>query len=318
MIKKEYYRLRELDEKCGFTEHDFRYLCESHDVPLTIYVHSQFFLIAERILSLTSRVARGVVCYQGLVELPPPARSSILKSGSVQLKFGYLKNIDGIKMLESVSQELLQTGLEGNFELRQISSIQEIALGSSDAIFMGEGNRELTYHKSAPIYEGLEVKFADLVVQRDSIDWCKQELGLNESAPPNPTSSVNLIESNKEIRPLIDPNTKGQSQLEEENTFIDSLVFDTPLHRVLAKILIKDSSLKAKQIYRLLKSEMLVAVGHREYDSEDILSQMEGDKIIWINPDGRKKRRSCGIGALDDHLTATKKALFEQKVEGFS
>ena len=178
-MQKQYYRMPELATKFSFDKYDFRYLCENTNVPLNIFSYANYFILAERVPKTLKRIIRGVVSYNGVVELSLRDKSILLKNKSVVIHTATLSNIKGIQLLESCSRELLIQLLNERFEIDYVSRIADIDLSKCDAILINETNRDMIHEPNTPLPKGVTIEFDDLVLKNELVEWCKLQLGIN-------------------------------------------------------------------------------------------------------------------------------------------
>lgn len=185
MIEKHYYRIGELKEKFGFSEYDYRYLCEQFDIPVFAYVHSEFFLLAETIEQSLTRTLKGVACYKGLVRLTDWDKKTLLRHGKVTLRTCYLDSCSGIGLLERSPDKSLDLIQQGAFEIKNAFSINQLDLDCTDAILIGEENRELAMPQSSSIERIINLDFDCLVFKKEQVDWCKFKLDIEDLSDLN-------------------------------------------------------------------------------------------------------------------------------------
>ncbi|WP_334064819.1 hypothetical protein [Alteromonas genovensis] len=178
MIEKKYYRTPEFKNNFNFNHFDYQYLCESFNVPVHIFSYARYFILAERVPRSFKKIIRGVAFYSGIVELSLNDKKLLLRDGSVPVKTVFLDDVKSIQTLESCSRELLDVLLKGNYEVDYVSSTTELDLFQCDAILIDEENRDLIHHKDTPLPESLNIKFEDLVLKRELVDWCKLQLDI--------------------------------------------------------------------------------------------------------------------------------------------
>jgi len=183
MIEKKYYRTPEFKNNFNFNHFDYQYLCESLNVPVHIFSYARYFILAERIPRSFKKIIRGVAFYSGVAELSLNDKKLLLRDGSVSVKTVFLDDIGSIQTLESCSRELLDVLFKDNYEVDYVSSTAELDLSQCDAILIDEENRDLLHHKDTPLPESLNIKFEDLVLKRELVDWCKLQLNIEEATP---------------------------------------------------------------------------------------------------------------------------------------
>tara|TARA_A200000113_G_C8852533_1_gene350718 strand:+ start:621 stop:1421 length:801 start_codon:yes stop_codon:yes gene_type:complete len=179
MIEKSYYRMQELEKALGFSSFDYKYLIENFNIPLHTFIYCRYFILSERQQRSFKKIIKGVAYYSGTIELPPHTRKHLLRDEIASLSLAYLDDISHINTMESCSKELLKELFGDNFEVKHAPSFNELNLSQCDAFLIGEENRELVHTKDTPIPKGLDIKFNDLVLKRELVEWCKLQLGLD-------------------------------------------------------------------------------------------------------------------------------------------
>lgn len=175
--------MQELEKALGFSNFDYKYLIENLNIPLHTFTYCRYYILAQRIPRSFKRTIKGVVYYSGVIELPQHIKKNILRDSDAVLSHAYLDSLQSIKTLESCSKELLFQLFENNFEVKPASSINELDLSQCDAILIDEENRDLLHHKDTPLPQSLNIKFEDLVLKRELVDWCKLQLNIEEATP---------------------------------------------------------------------------------------------------------------------------------------
>jgi hypothetical protein len=179
MIEKLYYRVQELGNATELSEYDYKYLCENTSVPMHTHVYSRYFVIAERVPKTFKKIIRGVAYYSGVIELPMNFRKQLLRDGFASPNYFYLENLNSIVTIESCSKILLSQLFGDNYEIKYVRKVGELNLSQCDAFLIDEENRELLHSHDTPSPKSLDIKFEDLVLKRELIDWCKLQLGLD-------------------------------------------------------------------------------------------------------------------------------------------
>ncbi len=178
-MQKRYYRMPELTYKFSFDKYDFQYLCENTNVPINAFSYASYFILAERIPKSLKRIVRGVVSYNGIVELSLHDKSTLLKNKLVVVQTVTLHTKKGIQLLESCSRELLTQLLNDRYEIDYASRIADLDLSKCDAILINDTNRDMIHEQNTPLPKGVTIEFDDLVLKNELVEWCKLQLGIN-------------------------------------------------------------------------------------------------------------------------------------------
>ncbi|XQW85675.1 hypothetical protein ACOYR1_02765 [Thalassotalea piscium] len=181
MIEKDYYRLPELKDLFGFTEYDYLYLCEKHNIPIRFYIHHQYFLITEPDNKNRKSNVIGAINYKGLIEVNSLDRKSLLKNSTVEVSQCYLLNKNGVTSFETSSDILIDKCLDERYVKRD-SALADLTSFPYFSIVIGEENRDLIQQENTPLIARLPLNFKNFVITKEDVEWCKFALEIDATS----------------------------------------------------------------------------------------------------------------------------------------
>jgi hypothetical protein len=288
MIKKEYYRLNELNKRFDVTFDDVQYAVESGALKLAFHVSNQDFVIGRRHLT-KGLIASGIASYSGLVSISDNEQLELIKNGSIKCRQFTLLQKSNITLLESkypfkssIPNKLLAEWKPKTLEQITFKTVaaticpkeQKNALKGAGQTFLklmtdiGEKN-EQDVKVDTSVYD----KLSDYQFQFEDIELDVNHLCVLHSD----LQQLGVVTSEEESPQTI--SAYQEPILNENNN--NSVKRSSQLAELIERILHSNSKIKAVEVWRKLREEAELDSLDRKYDVDGILKDVTPNELLW-------------------------------------
>jgi hypothetical protein len=299
MIKKEYYRISELERRFEITFEDILYLVNEGKLAVWIYKGTTKYIVGGWAKN-KGFIAHGLVVYRGLIQLLPKDQRKVLEKGKLKINnFGILNDA-----------QILSFSTVNPFNV-------EFPSGPIHS-WIPTKTTELKW-------EIIPAKFLPVQTVHPIKSVLSTLIALTKPFDPDNNSSIDTvrkelmeqalsISTNELCVRRIDLLTAGIIKTDEVipslTNHMEEVDYKNDFQELLAQILTSKKGLGKKIIYKILIEELEREEDERFFDYKNILSHRKDDgTIIWIDKFSPQPEKQCSFGTLGNHLTATRKLL---------
>jgi hypothetical protein len=306
MIKKEYYRLNDLNRYFGITLDDIRYWIERGVIPLKFHRTDAVFVIGDPESQL-SFCGHGYVFYDGLVELYQYHDTELIKNGFTTTYNVYLCERERIEFIDIHCPQAIAPPNQyiKSWEAKHPDQIQ-------GEYFLAMENHDVVQSKSIEknsITNGFLIKLdsnsPELHIEVKPVRYELEQICITEES----LLELGVIESD-----LLTCRSKAMQKSNDEQILTEQK--SMPRHRfanqfqeLLARIVNRDRTLKPKQIHRILSNECKIDEDERTFDTDHIMLDCVNGVLVWKDIHSMQPEKNCQIGTLRNHLTEVRRIL---------
>jgi hypothetical protein len=290
VIKKQYYRLSELQKLKGISEEDISYYMENDTVRFSTLVNKQELMVGkwegQHIIGFCT------FTYTGLLYVPKPKVREIAFNSKVSLdtlllpKGNLPKNVSIDYPFDLCAPNNLIAKWHGavNENIHHIE-LPVIMLPTEAIGLMHSYLNVLSLMSKSDVANA----HPERVLNRRFINISKNDLVLNEQELSKFNDDSNAEE--KAVNPIAD------------------ITFKNDLYRLVAHAYITMAKPSAKQIFIELEKDSMREEDSRKFDTHNILIDAVDDKLVWKDKLSRLEEKSVSLRRLENILTEVKKTI---------
>lgn len=309
MIIKEYYRLAELKTRFEILFEDIQYYVNEGKLNIHCYRDTDEYIVGGWQKGKGGGfVGFARVTYRGLLKLNKKSQQNFVQSTRDNRVV-----CSSFLLLSKESVDKFTTDFPFSIELPSgpisswsARSFDEIERSEIPAILMPAVGK-LSYENCRQLLKNLNQSFTNSSpISVTKLDDLPTELIEKEIYLRREDICITHAEL-KSSGLLSGNNVSGKEML--QNKTLPPIKYQNEFQGIVGAIMLDQEYPSEKKIYRILCSELKILEDERKYDTENILSHMEGDVIIWIDRFGKQKKRRCGLGTLSNHMTKASLAI---------
>jgi hypothetical protein len=276
VIKKQYYRLSELQQLKGISEEDVRYWMERDELPLLFYRTDAFFLVGDS--KSNAFRAHCYVSYRGLVELELFHDQYLLDHGYTETTTCYLTELDRVDSLGTGCPTVIAPPnmYVSSWDPKEPEEIE------GDKFFAMENHTPSRVEVNDPEPEGgffdsldnssarihivvhsHRYTFNDLVLSDETLF----RLGVLENDELADRTIKSRVNTSGNINSIVSSNKQRKQDIRE----------------VLEAILKTHPDISAKGAWSLLENEVQMDPEQRKFDRYNVLRSMSENEIYWVS-----------------------------------
>jgi hypothetical protein len=285
MIKKEYYRLDELNKRFDITYDEVRYSVESGSLKLAFHVSNEKFVIG-RIHLTKGLIASGIASYSGLVSISDNEQLELIKNDSIKSRQFTLLQKSNITQLESEYpfESSIPNALLAEWKPK---SLEQIIFGTVSATICPKEQKNALKTAGQSFLKVLadigkkpenDVKVDTSIYDKfPDFQFLFKDIELTQK-------DICVLYQDLELLGIVNEATNPVKKFEVKSHPVSEKASRTnDFHDLLKRILREQPSLSAKKIWIILEKECDLPNGERQYDEHNILRDIFDGEIYWIS-----------------------------------